>query len=195
MIVCHNTLHVFNTNKTIYFGSYCFKKNTIYCICGPSGCGKSTFLAMLADVISNKTIVHNFPTKDYIYIPQRPLLPSFVSLKDSLDLQKRWYYESDFSVVDFYAKSFSLDCFLYPEQLSGGQLYRSALLVNAIRWQKVLICDEPFAHQDVNSAHAIVDYFVSFMQKTNGIIIFASHAQEVLCLLQEKNNVEIINLL
>jgi ABC-type nitrate/sulfonate/bicarbonate transport system ATPase subunit len=136
--------------------SFSLEAGSLTCLLGRSGLGKTTLLNMIVGLLkpSSGDIVASFnrPGRDVAYLNQNAgLLPwrnaeANIYLAGDLlgiSLDKDLIVE----LVDLMGLRSKLSH--YPDQLSGGELQRFALIQRLILSPKLLVLDEPFGAMDI----------------------------------------------
>lgn len=126
-------------------------------VLGSSGSGKSTLLRVLAGLesLDTGTVTWNSdgnrPRTGVVF--QRPLLMPWLTVAENVSYAKRFAaHRSDFDqerVAELMAR-FGVDQLAdrYPDQLSGGQAQRVAILRAVATNPRLLLLDEPFSALD-----------------------------------------------
>ena len=186
----------YNDNVVLSNINFNFNCGNIYVIKGPSGCGKTTLLNILSGIdttYNGKYYFNNLDVSDNIdylksnigYVFQNSLLISNLTIMDNLllistDIDKINYYADLFKVTDLFSK--------FPNQISGGERQRISIIRSLLLDNKVIICDEPTASLDRNTAEIIVNEIAKLRSKDRIIIIsthddiFDNIANSIICL-------------
>ncbi|MEM9668885.1 MAG: ATP-binding cassette domain-containing protein [Pseudomonadota bacterium] len=164
------------------------KPGSVMTLTGQSGVGKSTLLRSLATGnLNGNSTADSFSVaygkRDLIYVPQSTgLFPWFSLLKNMQIIGQRFLEPvSKSQIFDIFDKMNLSDIIeKLPEQISGGQYRRAALLPVFFSSRPFVIIDEPLTGVDlpnkVNFLTQLVDHLVS----TGGTGIIVSHDTEVL---------------
>lgn len=157
--------------------SHKFESGKIYVIKGVSGCGKTTLLNIIGGIETDfyGKIENDFEdikiSDSASYIFQNSLLLSKITVLENLLLIKNNPDEvfnlcEKFNISDLLQK--------YPEQISGGERQRVAIVRALLQSPKILLADEPTASLDnensINIAEAIAN-----LRNDDRIIIVATH--------------------
>jgi len=177
--------------------SFEVERGKILGISGQSGSGKSTLAKILAGIFqqSSGNIHYNFK-KDWRDSLPKPvqilfqndgeLINPFRKVKDVLNeafelkFKKEKNYDSE---IDDIIKNFNLNPQLKESkgsQLSGGEKQRIALARIIIVGPEILVLDEPFSSQDVESQLGILNLINKFKEDLNLTIICISHDLNIL---------------
>ncbi|MBR6897364.1 MAG: ATP-binding cassette domain-containing protein [Lachnospiraceae bacterium] len=163
-------------NKNVIDGLSCaFYSGRIYVIKGVSGCGKTTLLNIISGVEANYSgdAVHSCDqTIDSIgYVFQQSMLMSSLTIMENLKL-----ISDDEQLIEQLAKECGIEKLLSrkPEEISGGERQRCALVRVLLRHPSLLLCDEPTASVSPEDADIIARMIAGFRSE-NRIIIIATH--------------------
>lgn len=197
----------YNDDYIIKNFSYSFNIKGLYILLGESGSGKTTLLNIIAGAISfdsgNVTIYNNiFSNKvnyDYSqniisYITQNNYFVDYLTVYDNLVLCSTERSDK----IMFYLKQFNLEdkIYNYPNELSGGEQQRVAIIAALLQNKKIILMDEPTASLDVENRTFIFELLKEL--KNDVLIICATHdlalkeiADEIIdfsCLSSKKND-------
>ena len=170
------------------------RENSIISIIGESGAGKSTLLNVLSslDVFDKGELniegsnIKNFSEKQLCSIRNSSigfifqfhhLLPDF-NVRENI-LMPAWInkdYGKD-KKVDELLKNFGLEkiSHKYPNEISGGEKQRAAILRSIINDPKVLFADEPSGNLDEKNSMKLIDLFESINRDYGTSIVLTTH--------------------
>jgi len=170
------------------------RENSIISIIGESGAGKSTLLNVLSslDVFDKGELniegsnIKNFSEKQLCSIRNSSigfifqfhhLLPDF-NVRENI-LMPAWInknYEKD-KKADELLKNFGLEkiSHKYPNEISGGEKQRAAILRSIINDPKVLFADEPSGNLDEKNSMKLIDLFESINRNLGTSIVLTTH--------------------
>lgn len=170
------------------------RENSIISIIGESGAGKSTLLNVLSslDVFDKGELniegsnIKNFSEKQLCSIRNSSigfifqfhhLLPDF-NVRENI-LMPAWInkdYEKD-KKVDELLKNFGLlkISHKYPNEISGGEKQRAAILRSIINDPKVIFADEPSGNLDEKNSMKLIDLFESINRNLGTSIVLTTH--------------------
>ena len=170
------------------------RENSIISIIGESGAGKSTLLNVLSslDVFDKGELniegsnIKNFSEKQLCSIRNSSigfifqfhhLLPDF-NVRENI-LMPAWInkdYGKD-KKVDELLKNFGLEkiSHKYPNEISGGEKQRAAILRSIINDPKVLFADEPSGNLDEKNSMKLIDLFESINRNLGTSIVLTTH--------------------
>ncbi len=181
-----------NINFTIDQGEFVF-------IVGPSGAGKSTILKLILNQIKpssgqvtiddinlslgrKESIDHvrrqiGVIFQDYQLIMDKSIEENIALSLDIISFPK----DKIASKIDEVIKQVNLNSrrFLFPSQLSGGELQRAALARALAIEPKVILADEPTGNLDAENSWNLVKLLKDINQKSNTTIIMTTHNQEI----------------
>ena len=192
-----------NVNFTIDPGEFVF-------IVGPSGAGKSTILKLILNQIKpsngeiliddvnlslgTKSAIDNVRRKigvifqDYQLIMDKSVEENIALILDIVNYPK----EKISAKIDEVINQVKLNNrrFLYPSQLSGGELQRAALARALAIEPKIILADEPTGNLDVVNTWNLVKLLKDINEKNHTTIIMTTHNQEIVNSL-DKRQIEI----
>ena len=170
----------------------------IVTITGQSGCGKSTALNILGTldspdsgniIIEDKRVdglnneqLSTLRNESIGFVFQfHYLLPEFSALENVLiptwiknKLGNSDYAESLFSDLGLSSKLHS-----FPNQLSGGERARIALIRGIVSKPRILFADEPTGNLDEENAYNLIKLLMKINEKYNQAIVITTHNPEV----------------
>lgn len=177
-----------NINYIIDDFSYCFKLTGFYVLFGDSGTGKTTLLNILCGLIdydegeivfNNLKYVKQINKKDiseYIaYITQKNCFVDYLNVYDNLLLcspNKKEINKLLSAFALYKVKNF------YPEELSGGEKQRLALIQALLKHKQIIILDEPTSALD--SKNKKIYFQILHKLKQTHLIICSSHDLDIL---------------
>ena len=174
------------------------REKEIITITGQSGCGKSTTLNILGTldspdigniIIENKQVAElndkqlsTLRNKSIGFVFQfHYLLPEFSALENVLiptwikgNLSSGEYAENLFLDLGLAGKLHS-----FPNQLSGGERARVALIRGIINKPKILFADEPTGNLDEENASNLIKLLMKINKKYNQAIVITTHNPNV----------------
>ena len=192
-----------NISFTINQGEFVF-------IIGPSGSGKSTLLKLILNQIkpsngeiliddinlslSTKSKIDNVRRKigvifqDYQLIMDKSIEENIALILDIVSFPK----EKISAKIDEVINQVNLNNrrFLFPSQLSGGELQRAALARALATEPQIILADEPTGNLDIENTWNLVKLLKDINEKNNTTIIMTTHNQEVVNSL-DKRQIEI----
>lgn len=192
-----------NVSFTINPGEFVF-------IVGPSGAGKSTILKLILNQIKpsngeiliddtnislgTKSEIDNVRRKigvifqDYQLIMDKSVEENIALILDIVNFPK----DRISAKIDEVINQVKLNNrrFLYPSQLSGGELQRAALARALAIEPKIILADEPTGNLDVVNTWNLVKLLKDINEKNHTTIIMTTHNQEIVNSL-DKRQIEI----
>ncbi|ORA58683.1 ABC transporter ATP-binding protein [Mycobacteroides franklinii] len=153
-------------------------------ILGPSGSGKSTLLRVLAGLeeLSAGTVVWasdgGRPRTGVVF--QDPLLMPWLTVAENIAFAKRFaVHRSGFddTYVQNLVQHFGLQQLAdrYPDQLSGGQAQRVAILRAAATRPELLLLDEPFSALDPVTRADLQAWLVRLAGELSVTVVLVTH--------------------
>jgi cell division transport system ATP-binding protein len=181
-----------NISFTVDQGEFVF-------IVGPSGAGKSTLLKLILNQIkpsngeiliddvnlslSKKTEIDNVRRKigvifqDYQLIMDKSVEENIALILDIVSFPK----EKIPAKIDEVINQVNLNNrrFLFPSQLSGGELQRASLARALAIEPQIILADEPTGNLDIENTWNLVKLLKDINEKNNTTIIMTTHNQEI----------------
>ncbi|MGB3321686.1 MAG: ABC transporter ATP-binding protein [Mycolicibacterium fortuitum] len=163
-------------------------------VLGPSGSGKSTLLRICAglDDLSSGTLTWSGdgsrPRTGVVF--QQPLLMPWLSVADNVAFARRFAAQRSGFDADDAAKlitRFGLDHLAarYPDELSGGQAQRVAILRAVATRPQLLLLDEPFSALDPATRTDLVGWLRELARELDVTVVLVTHdVDEALSLAQ-----------
>lgn len=163
-------------------------------VLGPSGSGKSTLLRICAglDTLSSGTLTWSGdgsrPRTGVVF--QQPLLMPWLSVADNVAFARRFTAQRSGFDADDAAKlitRFGLDHLAarYPDELSGGQAQRVAILRAVATRPQLLLLDEPFSALDPATRTDLVGWLRELARELDVTVVLVTHdVDEALSLAQ-----------
>ena len=168
--------------EIIYDYSEQIPAGSITVIVGPNGCGKSTLLAAIAgDIVPSKGTI----TLDELHPPLTPA-KELARLR-AMAVQNQ-FFTLGFSVLQIIEMAGPADEIMeqlhltpiakrHVTTLSGGEAQRVAIAQAIAAQTPILLLDEPFAAQDVDSRLRIISILKSLAEKGTTVVVVV-HASE-----------------
>ena len=172
------------------------EKGSIVTIKGPSGSGKSTLLSIIGTLdsadsgdilINGKNIrdelnIDQLRNKNIGFVFQFHNLISELTLEENVCLPKMIANELiDKNEINELFEYFNLENRMnsFPNDLSGGEKQRVAVMRAIINNPSVIIADEPTGNLDQDNAQKITSLFQKLNTEKNLTIIIATHDESV----------------
>lgn len=158
----------------------------IVAIAGPSGSGKTTVLALLAgwmtpdsghvSVVDDLVDPSQRPWSDVAVVPQALGLLAELTIAENIALPQTT--TRTVSGIDSSTLTDELGIThlarRFPEQVSLGEQQRTAIARAAIAQPKVLLADEPIAHQNEQRAHDVMAA-IDRLARSGTAVLIATH--------------------
>ncbi|MEG7928084.1 ABC transporter ATP-binding protein [Bacillus cereus] len=198
MIKATNIIKVFNANKQnelkvlrgIDLG---INKGELCTIIGKSGSGKTTLLKCLSglesvtsgDIQVNKRSIGNLTKKEVNVFRKNDIAFVFqeYNLIDDLTLHENIYLEHDVTeeienLIDEWDIRKAIN--LFPNQCSGGQQQKAAILRALVKKAKILFCDEPTGALDGNSSKEVLTVLQKLQKSHQTTIVLITHNEQII---------------
>ncbi len=179
-------------------------------IIGPSGAGKSTLLKLILNqikpsqgILTIDDIDLNFGKKNeidkirqkigVIFQDYQLIMDKSVEENIALSLDINNYPKDKIAgKIDEVIKEVNLNSrrYLFPSQLSGGELQRAALARALAIEPEVILADEPTGNLDMENSWNLVKLLKDINQKNGTTVIMTTHNQEIINSL-DKRKIEI----
>ncbi len=163
-------------------------------VLGRSGSGKSTLLRVLAGLESLSSGTVSWPAggeRPHIGVVfQDALLLPWLTVHGNVSYAKRFAHRRKGFDADYAAelmRQFGVDGLAgrYPDQLSGGQAQRVAILRAVATRPQVLLLDEPFSALDPATRADLQQWLTSLTAELGGPVLLVTHdVEEALALAQ-----------
>ncbi len=158
------------------------KPGNIYVFKGVSGSGKTTLLNIIAGLDKNYDgdIYVNGNSLDKYYNEYRNsigyMMQKSLLFRNSTLLENLRLIEDNVPKIEEYAKLFNVYDILnkYPNQISGGEKQRVALIRTLLNDRSIIIADEPTSSLDYENSLIFVEH-IKKIDISNKIIIIATH--------------------
>jgi ABC-type lipoprotein export system ATPase subunit len=172
------------------------KKGEFVSIIGPSGSGKSTLLniiGLMDSIFSGNVLIcgrdisfmsedekSEFRIKKIGFVFQFDSLLGEFNVLENVDMPARIMNKSSLKVSMELLKKFSLEKLSYkmPNEISGGEKQRVAILRALRNSPEILIADEPTGNLDKNNANLVLSDLAR-LHKSGLSIIMVTHNEEL----------------
>ena len=167
------------------------KKGEFIAIVGESGSGKSTLLSILSSLLRPShgelffegkayTLIKDidaFRQKEVGFIFQFHYLIGYLTILENIKLaainKKSTYIDTLFKQCGIEAIKDK-----YPDEISGGQRQRAAIVRALVNTPKIIFADEPTGNLDSRNSQTIYELFKT-LSKSGTTIIIATHDRHV----------------
>ena len=167
------------------------KKGEFIAIVGESGSGKSTLLSILSSLLRPShgelffegkayTLIKDidaFRQKEVGFIFQFHYLIGYLTILENIKLaainKKSTYIDTLFEQCGIEAIKNK-----YPDEISGGQRQRAAIVRALVNTPKIIFADEPTGNLDSRNSQTIYELFKT-LSKSGTTIIIATHDRHV----------------
>ena len=171
-------------------------KGSIITIKGPSGSGKSTLLSIIGTLdnadsgellingmsISDNTNIDKLRNKSIGFVFQFHNLISELTLEENVSLPKmiakeQWDKDELIELFEYFDLKDRMNSF--PNDLSGGEKQRVAVMRAIINNPSIIIADEPTGNLDKENALKMMSLFQKLNTEKKLTIIIATHDEDV----------------
>jgi lipoprotein-releasing system ATP-binding protein len=171
-------------------------KGSIITIKGPSGSGKSTLLSIIGTLdnadsgellingisIKENTNIDNLRNKSIGFVFQFHNLISELTLEENVSLPKmiakeQWDKDELIELFEYFDLKDRMNSF--PNDLSGGEKQRVAVMRAVINNPSIIIADEPTGNLDKENALKMMSLFQKLNTEKKLTIIIATHDEDV----------------
>ena len=187
-IILENVTKTYGSKKALSNVSITVKEKKITGLLGPNGSGKTTLIKIILGIIridTGKVLLRGRdPFKDprarehVGYIPERPELPSSMSIREVLITAAKIYGSTrPKDTVDEVISLAGLSGNEWKQfkELSAGLKQRAAIAHALISNPDILIADEPTSNLDPIERVRILDLLVDLNRKENLTLLFTGH--------------------
>lgn len=182
-------------NTVISRLSFQLQEGESLAVLGPSGCGKSTLINALAGSLAVKRGTIEFTEKGQSVplnpkrhkiglIPQNCGLLPWKTVRENcllpLKIRKEYQKEKHTAELSRLAKTLNIQDILgkYPNELSGGQLQRSAIARAFLLEPDLLLMDEPFSALDAITREEARELFLRVWKSQKPTTVLVTHSIE-----------------
>ena len=171
-------------------------KGSIITIKGPSGSGKSTLLSIIGTLdnadsgellingmsITDNTNIDKLRNKSIGFVFQFHNLISELTLEENVSLPKmiakeQWDKDELIELFEYFDLKDRMNSF--PNDLSGGEKQRVAVMRAVINNPSIIIADEPTGNLDKENALKMMSLFQKLNTEKKLTIIIATHDEDV----------------
>lgn len=171
-------------------------KGSIITIKGPSGSGKSTLLSIIGTLdnadsgellingisIQENTNIDKLRNKSIGFVFQFHNLISELTLEENVSLpkmiaKKQWDKDELIELFEYFDLKDRMNSF--PNDLSGGEKQRVAVMRAVINNPSIIIADEPTGNLDKENALKMISLFKKLNTEKKLTIIIATHDEDV----------------
>jgi len=171
-------------------------KGSIITIKGPSGSGKSTLLSIIGTLdnadsgellingisIQENTNIDKLRNKSIGFVFQFHNLISELTLEENVSLpkmiaKKQWDKDELIELFEYFDLKDRMNSF--PNDLSGGEKQRVAVMRAVINNPSIIIADEPTGNLDKENALKMMSLFQKLNTEKKLTIIIATHDEDV----------------
>ena len=167
------------------------KKGEFIAIVGESGSGKSTLLSILSSLLRPShgelffegkayTLIKDidaFRQKEVGFIFQFHYLIGYLTILENIKLAS---INKKSTYIDTLFKQCGIEAIKdkYPDEISGGQRQRAAIVRALVNTPKIIFADEPTGNLDSRNSQTIYELFKK-LSKSGTTIIIATHDRHV----------------
>ena len=146
-------------------------------ISGDSGIGKTTLFRCIAGLETYEGSITDLTGKISYVVQNHPFMP-WLNIKDNIQLPLRLSGQ-DFNntLYKHFLSEFGLEGHdnKYPEQVSGGQLQRFAIIQALMTDYKVLLLDEAFKGLEKSLYEKILSFLSDYCNHNNITLLYITH--------------------
>lgn len=194
-----------NGEKLFEKVSLSLPKKSFTVITGTSGIGKSTFLKSIysinhhpkESIFYRGVLIEDMSEKEKILIKrktgiveQSPYSFKYLKVKDNIGYRCKdlgMYKEEVDSKIQVISRFLGIDEVLdsFPDEISGGQLQRMMIAMEAIIKPEYFFLDEPTSNLDTPNGLKVINLCLE-LRKTGSSIILVTHDQDIIEYLKSK---------
>lgn len=191
ILEAHGITHYYKNDLALDNVNFEAKRGEFIAIVGESGSGKSTLLSILSSLLRPShgelffegkayTLIKDidaFRQKEVGFIFQFHYLIGYLTILENIKLaainKNSTYIDTLFKQCDIEAIKDK-----YPDEISGGQRQRAAIVRALVNSPKILFADEPTGNLDSHNSQNIYELFKT-LSKSGTTIIIATHDRKV----------------
>lgn len=164
-------------------------------VTGPSGCGKTTLLRLIAGlevpdsgeihmgnrVVSSRGWAAEPHTRGMGFVFQSPALWPHMTVRENIlfGLHSVTKPEAEERVTQLLAAvSMSHLAQRYPDQLSGGEAKRVAIVRTLAPKPKFVLMDEPLTHLNVELKDQLLAFILQMVKESQASLLYVTHDEE-----------------
>ena len=182
-----NITHLYGNEKALDDVHFEAKRGEFIALVGESGSGKSTLLSILSSLLKPTTgelyfdgtpfntiqNIDTFRQREVGFIFQFHYLINYLTVKENILLAA---HDVDMAHYEALLKQCGIEEIQhkYPDQISGGQRQRSAIVRALINQPKIIFADEPTGNLDSRNSQAIYELFRALCNEGVTLIV-ATH--------------------
>lgn len=191
-IVVKNLTKAFRGQTVLDNVSFCAPDGSRALLVGPSGAGKSTLLRIIAGLalpdagevylggrLASTPVWSLEPRRrDVGFVFQNPTLWPHMTVTDNImfGLAEKPQQAARQHVQALLAKAMiSHIAHKYPDQISGGEAKRAALLRSIAPGPRFLLVDEPFANLDDATKKTLLDFLLAMIGECRMTLLYVTH--------------------
>ncbi len=183
--------HYYKNDLALDNVNFTAQKGEFIAIVGESGGGKSTLLSILSSLLrptlgelffegkayAQIKNIDAFRQKEIGFIFQFHYLISYLSVLENIKLASVHPHDG---YIETLLKQCGIEAIQnkYPDEISGGQRQRAAIVRSLVNRPKVLFADEPTGNLDSHNSQNIYELFKT-LSKGGTTIIIATHDRKV----------------
>jgi putative ABC transport system ATP-binding protein len=187
IIQAKNLTHYYHNDLALDHVNFEAKEGEFIALVGESGSGKSTLLSILSSLLkptdgelfyqgtpyANIRNIDAFRQSEIGFIFQFHYLISYLSVQENIALAAK---ALDHSYLDLLLNECAIAAIAskYPDEISGGQRQRAAIVRALINRPKIVFADEPTGNLDSKNSQNIYELFKKLSQQGTTLIV-ATH--------------------